>query len=248
MTEEFCFGIDVSKHQIPSKTDYRGLKAQGTEFVYVRALYGVTPDPKAKAHLVLAREAGMQVGLYAFFRPSLGWQDQLNAFVQAHADLGVGEGDLAPTLDVEDDRSHEGLVISKIAKSWVEPVGHILDGLRLRFGEAILYGYEAGLPVLGDLCQRWPLWVAHYRRDGQERLPPVELKLPWHIHQYGVGPGLEPSGKQQGAVHGALDRNYARKPLKGIRPLSLDPLDGMTLDSRSITGLAVLGNREGLSA
>lgn len=243
---DYAFGIDVSHHQDPASVDYKELRAHGTEFVYVRALYGILPDARAAGHLERARAEGMRVGLYAFFRPGIGWQDQLDAFVRAHSELGVGAGDLAPTVDVEDDRNRSGSVIAKIDKSWSAPVEHILEGLRLRYGAAILYGYESGLPLLGGLHLRWPLWVAHYRGEHQHRWPRASVLLNWAIHQYGVGPGLEPRGEQWSAAPGALDRNYAQLPLAEIQPLSLDPLAGLTLDAGDISGLAVLGNQKGL--
>lgn len=57
-------GIDVSRHQtIP---DYAALKADGIDFVIVRAGYGGIVDSRFKEHITAAKKAGMRVGVYWF--------------------------------------------------------------------------------------------------------------------------------------------------------------------------------------
>jgi GH25 family lysozyme M1 (1,4-beta-N-acetylmuramidase) len=59
------FGIDVSHYQSPTApagVSYADIAKQ-CGFVIVRATYGTWKDPSASAHVLRARDAGLQVGL-----------------------------------------------------------------------------------------------------------------------------------------------------------------------------------------
>lgn len=208
----YVYGLDISHWN--TGIDWKGHYESGARFVWVHCLYGTHIDADAKLNVAAAREHGLEVGLYQFWRMVEGDDAQLDAMVERHRSCEVGDGDLAPMLDIETDPG-----VSELDAAWRHRVDYMMERLTERFGSAYLYGPESGLRTLG--WPPWPLWVAKYPLDGKPRWPPIPLRCPDSANvvgqQFGVGVGLGPSGEQRRFAGRALDRDILRKPLLRIR-------------------------------
>lgn len=90
-------GIDVSRYQ--KKIDWQRVKAAKVEFVYVKATEGATyTDPYFKQNIAGARNVGIPVGVYHFFRMTSNAQAQFNHFKKV---VGNRKMDLIPMIDIE---------------------------------------------------------------------------------------------------------------------------------------------------
>lgn len=175
-------GIDVSHHQNPDALDYPKL-AETHAFVIVRATYGTTRDRKTAEHVKQAREAGLTVGLYHFFRPSQGAAEQAQAFAAVADEVGIGAGDIVPMIDVEMDPIP---LDQDPEPSWVQPLAELADLLSEHFGTPPgFYITQSDWNLLGrpDWMLGHPLWVAHWTTAEQPATPANEG---WEIWQYAV--------------------------------------------------------------
>jgi hypothetical protein len=234
-------GVDVSHHQDPNAVPWRDLAANGVRACWVRASYGTRIDGQAVAHVQQARVAGMRVGLYLFWRRAESDEAQLATLAERHMAALVGPGDLAPWIDVEHDTDRHGRIIDAMAASWRPRVDSMMRLTVERFGRAYLYAFESGLSLLG--WPAWPLVVAHYRGDGEQRWPPLRLGAPASAdvagHQYGVGQGTSHRGVQMRVGAGVLDRDWMREPLLEIAapaPVVVPPV--VQPDARNLAALA----------
>jgi hypothetical protein len=201
------YGIDVSHFQnttAPAGVPWATI-AQKSTFAIVRATYGSSRDVSAPAHIRNARSAGLQVGLYHFFRSTQPVADQLDAFCAQALACGVGTGDIAPALDVEDD------LTAKLDPSWEPKLSAFTDGLLREFGEAMIYITQRDFGRLGKplwIIDR-PLWCAHYT---QAVKPATPANKPCAIWQRTVGP-YNPGGPGGAIKPMLLDQNVADGPL-----------------------------------
>lgn len=218
-------GFDVSKWQTPSKWDWPALAAisqrhreyAGRPLILIaRATYGAKMvDPRFGEYVELAREHGLLVGAYHFYRQIHSARNQLTAWDRAMdliADLGPGE--LLPVLDME---SNEPNGDGRPAKdSWNRDCKLIAETWRERYGGCILY-YSSYFPDLlyahrGDGGWKWMLddgyahWLADYSSEpGKPRTPYTDC---WHLHQ----PAPRPVPQYAGGIH-PVDCDYAAPEL-----------------------------------
>jgi len=90
-------GIDVSKHS--GKIDWSVVRKNGITFAYLKATEGVDyVDPMYKQNLASARDEGMLIGAYHFFRFNKDGKQQALLFAK---NCKLRRGDLLPVLDVE---------------------------------------------------------------------------------------------------------------------------------------------------
>ena len=152
-------------------------------------------------HAKGARAAGLKIGLYAFFRSTLTVSEQLDAFCSQAIACGVGKGDIAPALDVEDD------LTAKLDPSWEPLARAFVDGLMSEFGEAMVYITQRDFVRLGSPA--WvltrPLWTAHYTQAAK---PATPGNKPFAIWQRTVGP-YNPDGPGGAIKPMLLDQNVA---------------------------------------
>ncbi|HYQ47130.1 MAG TPA: glycoside hydrolase family 25 protein [Polyangiaceae bacterium] len=201
------YGVDVSKFQnttAPAGVSWATI-AQASKFAIVRATYGTSKDASAPAHIKNARSARLQVGLYHFFRSTQPVGEQLDAFCAQAITCGVGMGDIAPAIDVEDD------LTAKLDPSWEPSISAFVDGLLTEFGEAMVYITQRDFGRLGKpawILDR-PLWVAHYVNAEK---PATPGNKPYAIWQRTVGP-YNPGGPGGAIKPMLLDQNVADGPL-----------------------------------
>lgn len=204
MSDKHIRGIDVSHHQ--PDMPWEALKAEGIEFVYIKATEGVTyQDPKYKQHYEGARRAGLKIGFYHYARPYNDPRKEVENLLKATKDL---PRDLPYALDIETDEDRFGAShITRFCKVWLETIEQ-------RTGETpILYTYtHFAKSYLGKELARWPLWIAHY---GVKTPGHNGIWDKWSIFQYTSDGGLK-------SYRGRLDLNVMEPDFleqeKGIFP------------------------------
>jgi glycosyl hydrolase family 25 len=206
------FGVDLSHHQSPKAMPW-GLISQSSSFAIVRASYGVMPDRVTKEHMARARDAGLAIGTYHFFRPSQAWSDQLSVFRAVVDGAGYGIGDILPALDIESDPVPKPG--TPVSTAWQAGVSAMLDAFSDIFGGAIVYITAREFAMLGspEWLLDFPQWTAHYTTASK---PATPGKRPWLIWQHRVG-AYDPAGP--GGYYQAplqLDQNRISAPLPRI--------------------------------
>lgn len=146
-------GIDVSAHNGPD-LNFDTLRNVGAEFVMIKATEGVSiKDSRFHSNYYKAKEAGLKIGAYHFFRfDCTGMMQALNLM---HSVRGK-ELDLPLIIDVEE---------------WTNPVTHPTPGIMESLIEMIEYLDTHGYPVMiytnkngyerfvkGRL-ENYPLWL-----------------------------------------------------------------------------------------
>ena len=177
-----AYGCDVSHYQ--SAISWAQVAAAGKRFAILKASEGTAlVDDRFAANVLGAKNAGLKVSAYHFFRPGLDPVAQARFFYDRARSLG--DGDLIPWLDVEADRpSVSGAVV---------PNATIVAQLMACIVECeTLFGVTPGIYTAGWFWNRLgagtkfshcPLWVARYPTAG------VVLPLPlgwtrYAVHQY----------------------------------------------------------------
>ncbi|MDP4269311.1 MAG: GH25 family lysozyme [Bacteroidota bacterium] len=91
-------GIDVSKHT--GVINWEKLKTQGVDFAYVKSTEGADYiDPRYEYNFKEAKEVGIPVGAYHFFRFHRTGEEQANNFL---SQVNLKKLDLPPVVDVEE--------------------------------------------------------------------------------------------------------------------------------------------------
>lgn len=195
MPDTLLRGIDVSKYQDPARVDYVKL-AQTHRFVFARATYGTHADDAFAEHVHHAQGAGLVVGAYHFYRPSLPVADQLTAFLSVVRPLGMGDQDgwLPPAIDLEKDGT------DFVSTDHYAPAEQLTACFREQFGAALVYLSPSFWTEIGHPAwiKQHLLWVAHW--DVQH--PTTPDGVPWTLWQHRVAP-------LPGILPGQVDQDYA---------------------------------------
>lgn len=159
-------GLDVSKYQ--GDVDFEKVRASGQRWVIIRSNDGDYVDPMFVTNYKKAKQAGLVVGAYMFYRVKLEHQRpgvQAGIMLQKLTEAGYDpKEDLPPTLDVEGASFNLDLDRESIIKG----VKATLDKLEARAGrKPIIYTNSAweehiGSSSFGD----YPLWAAMYYLNG----------------------------------------------------------------------------------
>jgi hypothetical protein len=203
------YGIDISHHQNPATLPWDRIAASSS-FCICRATYGARRDRHVAEHMRRARSVGLQVGLYAFFRPSQPVVDQIAAFRAAAQAAGYQHGDIIPALDVEADPVP---TMQHVTPAWEPGVRQFADALAREFGALpLIYITQREFGMLGK--PTWvldhPLWVANYTAAAKPATPGNQ---PWTIWQHRVAP-YDPKGAGgYDKARPELDQNRAAGPL-----------------------------------
>ncbi len=209
-------GIDVSHHQDPRVLDYRAL-SERCAFVWVRATYGTRSDSSMHSHIKRARDNGLTVGLYHFFRQGQDVKEQTEAFIDRCCSVCVGEGWLPPCIDLEANERWDGLVDPDQYDQAQEIAGELFR----RFGSFTIYSTRSFYDALGrpKWWQAGLLWVAHW----EVKQPRTPGNRPWDFWQHRVS-------KIPEYPRGPIDQNYSYgdmlptlKPRRAsLLPMSVD--------------------------
>lgn len=126
-------GIDVSAYQ--ANVDWKAVADAGVQFVYIRALEGITPDALYAKHYDGARGAGLLVGFYQFFRPRHPSKELADCFLELmQYILSNDPWMLPPAIDVEADDKVSPEPLTKQIQEWVAYVDKAI-GLK-----TVIYG------------------------------------------------------------------------------------------------------------
>lgn len=173
-------GVDVSKFQNPDKIDWSRFAAQGVNFAFVRAAYGVTLDTTFQKHVRRAHAAGLKVGAYHFVRhiSGLSGKAQADAFLDALQPVAdLLHQMLSPALDLEDNAKNGDIPSNTaagrkgfrtVAAEWLEHVEEELSRTAIIYTGSYffddVFGTDSGYGAR-------PLWIAHYTAKPAPRLP-----------------------------------------------------------------------------
>lgn len=208
-------GIDVSHHQKPSLCNWRQIR-DTQSFCISRASYGVKPDEAFVRHFTGARDAGLTVGGYTFFRQSEPWQKQYEVFADQLNRVRYGVGHIVPVVDLEWNDSYDGPVHPGKLNDGAQA---LMQRLMSDYGGCMAYLSPSFYEVLGK--PKWlllyPWWIAHYTKAVEPACP---YKKDWTIWQYtsvGQVPGY--SGPLD------LNRAYGLPLVAEARRTSLLPVE-----------------------
>ena len=151
-------GVDVSSYN--PTNDWQAVKEYGIQRVYCKATEGVTyVDPTYSAHMNGAKNIGLEVGAYHFWRPNDNAQLQAEWFLQ---NAGWNYTWQVPVLDFEVIAPHQPIYETLQAlNTWLEVVG-------AKVGKPIrIYTNPATWGIVGNptIYQQHELWIADYGVD-----------------------------------------------------------------------------------
>lgn len=172
-------GADLSSHN--GKVNYMALKEYGLDFVYLKASEGGDfKDKNFVNNFKLAKEAGLAVGGYHFYRfDTSGYLQALNLLNS----IDGRDVDLPLVIDIEEWGNPSGV-----------PTEVIINEIRKMVGILEKEGYEIMLYTNKDGYERFikkyladfPLWLCSFRE--------IDENIPWVLWQYthrGILDGIE---------------------------------------------------------
>lgn len=172
-------GLDLSGHN--GDIDFDEVKRAGYSFVILKASEGVSfVDKSFHKNYAAAREAGLKVGAYHFFRFDCDGRLQANHFLNTVRDMTF---DFPLGLDVEESGNPEWRDKRLIIKSLREAISHI----ELRNYNTMIYTNKSGYRkfIDGEFADI-PLWICSFSD------PPGPDS--WYLWQYthrGSVPGVK---------------------------------------------------------
>ena len=145
-------GIDVSKHN--GDIDFEKVRNDNYQFVFIKASEGKTyKDAAFERNYRLARQAGLKVGAYHFFRKSRTGREQADNFLKA---VNGKTLDLPLVIDLEDDWGNGAAVNRQTA---LERVMQMIDILKKEGYQVMIYtnldGYEKYYKNMLVDCDLW---------------------------------------------------------------------------------------------
>lgn len=162
-------GIDVSSHN--GMMNFRAVAADGIEFVYIKATEGADfRDSNFRINYEKAREAGLKIGVYHFFRFDTDGIDQAVNLLSAVADR---ELDLGIAVDVEETGNARGVPLDSIKLR----LRDMNEYLNLRGYRVLFYSNRDGYyDLLMPEMEGMPLWICSFYEN------PIEAE--WTFWQY----------------------------------------------------------------
>ncbi len=165
-------GLDVSKHN--GEIDFEQVVDDDYQFVFIKASEGKTYRDEAFArNYKAARDAGLKVGAYHFFRKNRTGKEQADNFLGA---IGSRELDLPLVIDLEDDWGNGATTSRDTA---LERVMAMIGILKDKGYDVMIYTNKDGYDkyykgMLGD-CD---LWLCSFTS------PDLQPDLPHRFQQY----------------------------------------------------------------
>lgn len=167
-------GFDVSHHQ--KDIQWKKISPQKYRFVYLKSTEGGDfKDTKFQENWLKAREQGLLVGAYHFYRLCRDSQVQANNFIESVPNKPDA---LPPVIDLEYD-SH---CINNYSKEQLlKEIQVIHDALKKHYGkQPIFYTSKTFYNiVLAGSFQDVPLWIREYKG-----LPNLKDQPKWHFWQH----------------------------------------------------------------
>ncbi len=148
-------GLDISSHN--GKPDFNKIVSDGVDFVYLKASEGINfRDRTFMRNYHAARQAGLKVGAYHFFRFDRDGIRQADNFLNAIADC---ELDLPLVIDLEE--SHNSTDVS--TEIIIERFEAMLSTLRSEYGPVVIYTNKGGNKrFVRGRFDDVPLWICSF--------------------------------------------------------------------------------------
>lgn len=168
-------GIDVSHHQGQIDWDRASRASLGGDpvsFAFVKATEGASlTDPAFRRNISEARESGLVVGAYHYFRPEISAREQAEYFCDI---VQLEPGDLPPVLDIEEAGSLRPDELRRAALEWLRLVRRHYGVRPIIYSN---YAFRQRYLQSADF-QPYPYWIAHYYRDH------LQWQGPWKFWQH----------------------------------------------------------------
>lgn len=163
-------GVDLSAHN--GDVDFQKVAEAGVSFVFLKATEGTTfRDSKFRKNYFAARDAGLKVGAYHFFRFDSDGYDQGRNFLETVDSLDF---DLPLAIDVEEWSNPDDLPTEKIALN-IRAMIFSLEGCRRK---VILYTNKRGYDrFVRNRLEEMPMWVCSFTN------PPIDSDN-WQLWQH----------------------------------------------------------------
>lgn len=163
-------GIDISWHN--GEIDFPRVKKAGVDFAFVKATEGESyRDPMFETNFEGARNAGIPVGAYHFFRFDCDGAMQARNLLTALADRPT---DLPVAIDVEDYGNPEGYDDHNIALNLREMIDILSESGR----KVLIYSNKKGYErYVRNNFDNLPVWVCSFSG------PPVD-EINWTLWQH----------------------------------------------------------------
>lgn len=180
-------GVDVSHYN--GAIDWKKVKAAGYQFAFLKATEGVDLlDETFEANRRGAREAGLSVGYYHFFRPNDSVDAQVTFFIRTIGRLELDA--LRPVLDVEDPRIWRPYTVQQrvaMILDWCQKVHKSLGVAPMiyaspKFVDELL----ENSPQLAE----YDLWIANYNVPEPTIPKPWTKWVFWQNTEKGTVPGI----------------------------------------------------------
>ena len=224
LPQKIRLGIDVSHHQNPSEIDWVTLR-KNHSFCIVRLAYGALPDLRCLEHVSHARNVGLAIGGYLFFRSTQTVEKQLECFARQARRCGIGTGWIVPCLDIEDD---PGSPPNEVKPNWGGQIRRILSTWHGVYGAPpLVYCSHRDWQRLGSPA--WllghPLWVPHW--NAKKPRVPGDIKPKIWQRKVAPLPGVYARDIDQNVAFGALPRiptitPRGRRQIESVTALTID--------------------------
>lgn len=164
-------GIDISAHN--GKIDFSGIVADSIDFVMIKATEGTNfKDSKFHDNYRMAREAGLKVGAYHFFRFDTDGEMQGLNFI--HTIRGK-HFDFPLVIDIEEWGNTKNTSTQLI----VERLQALIDHLETECYSVMLYTNKDGYSrFIRNRFEDYPLWICSFTD------PPLDDDERWTLWQY----------------------------------------------------------------
>lgn len=213
-------GIDVSHYQ--KHIDWPAVASQDIHFAFIKATEGETfRDSLFCKNWEEIKGAGIKRGAYHFFRPTLSAELQAQNFIEG---IELGQGDLAPVLDVEvlDGVSDE--VLLQGVKTWLQLVEFTYKIKPIIYTNQKFFNHHLAGHFYG-----YPIWIARYNNWLK---PCLRNDHEWAFWQYGD------RGSLQG-ISGNVDFNVFRGSFEELEAYCLNiPESPPDLFRRGVVSIA----------
>ena len=168
------YGIDVSHHQ--GKIDWKKAKKWKNKkigFVYIKATEGATyVDKTYKTNFKEARENGLLVGSYHYFRTSSSVENQFENFINT---VDKSKQDLIPLIDVEEKRNWSNKEFHKNFREFLDKVENYFGKKPMIYTVNSFYNLN-----LSGKYKSYHFLIGRYGKNA----PNMRDKTDWSIWQF----------------------------------------------------------------
>jgi lysozyme len=178
------YGLDLVADP-RSAIDWSRVRASGRTFAYVRATYGMTPDPGFASAWHAMKNAKMLRGAWQVLRHDENVVDQATQFLKV---VELQRGDLPPMVDLERLATRSPATVIDMLKTWLSVVESELEARHGCVIKPIIRTSSRAWPAGREPCafHDYALWIidpVHFEPSVPRCIGAGE----WTLHQYSVG-------------------------------------------------------------